>query len=110
MMPLKRAYDTDKFELRSPHILTIKDLITIVSVAVSLAIAWGVFDTRITVLEREQVRLQTADVKQVADLGDIATQLKKLELRIQDDQHFIDDLYRSMKKPMPRRSDYRDYN
>jgi hypothetical protein len=107
-MPPKRAHDTDHFELRSPHTLTIKDLVTIISMAISLALAWGVFDTRITVLEKEAIAFQSASSREQSDIGDINSQLRRLELRVQDDGHFIDDLYRDLKKPVPRHTDTRD--
>jgi hypothetical protein len=107
-MPVKRTHDTDGFELRSPHILTIKDLVTIISMAISLALAWGVFDTRITVLEKETIALQAISARQQSDISDVNSQLRKLELRVQDDGHFIDDLYRDLKKAVPRHTDARD--
>ena len=104
-MPPKHAHDTDGFELRSPHTLTLKDLITIVSVAISLAIAWGVFDTRITVLEKELVAQTVVDVKETSDIAEINVQLRKLQSKVQDNQRSIDELYRTMHKPLPRRAD-----
>ncbi len=39
---------------------TVKDLITVVSLAVSIALQWGVFGTRITVLEKEVALLEAS--------------------------------------------------
>jgi cell division protein FtsL len=102
-------HNAEGLELRSPQILTIKDLITIISVAVSLAIAWGVFDTRVTLLEKEVITLQSSALKTTNDVTEVNSQIKRLELRLQDDQHFIDDLYRDLKKPLPHRYDVRDF-
>lgn len=103
-MPLKRAPATGNFELRSPYLLTIKDLITIVSVAISLAIAWGVFDTRITVLEKEMVSQVIANAKETSDISDANLQIEKLQSRVQDTERSIDDLYGILHQPIPRRS------
>jgi hypothetical protein len=81
-------------------------MITVVSVAVSLAIAWGVFDTRVTVVERELIAIKQAETKAVSDDASLMAELKKIAVHLQDNQHSIDDLYRYMKKPIPPRYDY----
>lgn len=49
-------------------LLSIKDLIAILSVAVSMALAWGVFSTRITLLEHQLVTLKSEIVTVSTDL------------------------------------------
>ena len=98
-MPPKNP--TDNFDIRTSSILNIKDVITIVSMAISLTIAWGVFDTRITVLEKEAVMHRTVEAKQDSDVADLQQRMNKLALKVQDSQHFIDDLYRQLNKPVP---------
>lgn len=95
---------------RLPQFLTVRDLITIISVAVSLAIAWGIFETRVALLEKESITMHTTTAKAVSDVADINAQLKRMELRSLDNQHSVDNLYTLMKKPLPRHTDIREYN
>lgn len=88
---------------RFPDTLTIRDIITIVSVAITLALAWGVFSTRITLLEREVITLHTAIQSTDASVERLQQQLHKLESRQQDSELLIDQLYISLKKPVPTR-------
>lgn len=87
--------------IRVPMALSIKDLITIVSIAVTLTAAWGVFSTRITVLEREVVALQTADKAQESAIDRLQQQTSKLTAHQQDDELLIDQAYMLLKRPPP---------
>ena len=95
---------TDDGIMQMPRSLSLKDLITIASVCVSLTLAWGVFGTRITVLEKEVIALKEAATANTASIETLKSQVRKLEIRQQDDQQFIDDIYRGMKKNLPRRT------
>lgn len=88
---------------RFPGALSLKDLITLVSVAVSLTIAWGVFGTRMTLLEKEvETHQQVTDrLNKSIELDD--RRMNTLELRIQDNEILIDNLYDAEKVKQPRR-------
>lgn len=89
--------------IRVPQVLSLKDLISIVSVCVALAMAWGVFGTRITVIENDVVALKAAMSNQGAALSELSRMVERV--RSQQTQHdvFIDQIYDMMKKPPPRR-------
>ena len=63
-MATKPSGRTGGFNLKIPDTLTLKDMITIVSVAVSLAMAWGVFSTRISLLEQEVLAQSAINAEQ----------------------------------------------
>lgn len=87
--------------IRFPESLSLKDLITIVSVAVSLTVAWGVFSTRIALLEKEVVILQAADASRGASIEKLQTQVRRLEGQQQDDALILDQAFMLMKRPPP---------
>ena len=95
--------------VRVPQSLSLKDLITIVSVCVALAMAWGVFGTRITVLENDIVAIKLAMNNQGAALSELSRMVERV--RSQQTQHdvFIDQIYDMMKKPPPRRFEQGEY-
>jgi peptidoglycan hydrolase CwlO-like protein len=89
--------------LRVPSVLTLKDLITIVSVAISLTVAWGVFSTRITVMEREVVQLQTTNKELAAVVTSLQQQVARLNAHQQEDEILIDQLFIMQQKSAPTR-------
>jgi len=89
--------------LKFPEALDLKDLITIISVAVSLAVAWGVFSTRITVLEREVVTLHELNQSQDIAIDKLQQQMTRQSAHQQDDELFIDQLFMTLRRPVPTR-------
>lgn len=83
------------------HMLTIKDLLTIVSIAVSLAIAWGVFSTRLTVLEREVIDLQSNNKEIAVSVDKLQQQVSRLNAHQQDDELIIDQAFSLLRRPPP---------
>lgn len=91
------------FTVKFPDTLDLKDLITIVSVAISLTVAWGVFSTRITVLEREVIALQQVDQSTAVTIERLQQQVRRLEAHQQDDELILDQVFSLMKRPYPQR-------
>lgn len=89
--------------LKIPDTLSLKDLITIISVAVSLTVAWGVFSTRITVLEKDVVALKEQDKAQNAATETLQRQVRRLEAHQQDDELLLDQVFILLKRPIPQR-------
>jgi hypothetical protein len=87
----------------STHVLELKDLITIISLAVSLTVAWGLFTTRITVLEREVVDLQATDKAQAALIEKLDNQVLRLNAHQQDDELILDQVFSILRRPPPTR-------
>lgn len=87
--------------LKIPSVLSIKDLITIISIAVTLTAAWGVFSTRITVTEREIVALQNELRSQQSAIDKLQQNTTRLTAHQQDDELLIDQLYLMQNKPVP---------
>lgn len=65
--------------------LTLKDIISMVTIAVTLTLAWGVFGTRLTVVEKEIINVN-ATLKEHKDM------IKSNELKIAGDEARIRDL------------------
>jgi hypothetical protein len=84
-----------------PAALTIKDIITIISVAVSLTLAWGVFSTRIAIVEKEILIMQATAVERQVVIDRLTSQVRRLESHDQDNELFIDQLFGLMRKPTP---------
>lgn len=102
---VSHSVSESKFKL--PNTLTVKDLITIVSVAVSLAVAWGVFSTRLTLLEKETITLSERIKQTEMDMSSVRSSIRRLEQQQQYDELYIDRLYEEMKKTPPRRPSMR---
>lgn len=81
-----------------PHKLSLKDLVVIVSVAITLAVQWGLFSTRLALLEKSQAQLEQEVRTQSADI-------RHLQVITQDNTQFIDELFRIQNKPVPQHSD-----
>lgn len=88
---------------RFPGALSLKDLITLVSVAVSLTIAWGVFGTRLTLIEKDVENQKIVAAKLETTVEKHNQEVARLDLRVQDDAILIDNLYDATKIKQPRR-------
>lgn len=102
-MPTKTTGSKTGTGLKIPDFLDLKDLITIISVAVSLTLGWGVFTTRITVLEKEVVRLQEDNNKLSSSVDKLQDQAAIHETRSREDMLLIDQLHTMIGKPVPNR-------
>jgi hypothetical protein len=105
-MVSKKEDQSDTQVDRFPQTLGLKDLVTIVSISVTLALAWGVFGTRLTVLENDVIAIKQATASTAASI----TELSRMVERVKDQQvrHdiFIDQLYEAVhKKPLRKMSD-----
>lgn len=103
-MSTKKPVQEEGFNIKIPQTLTLKDLITVVSIAVSLALAWGVFSTRITVLEKELVSVQALAKQQQSDIDELRRENRRLESVERDNTLFIDQLFGLARKLPPRRA------
>lgn len=102
-MPTKTTGSKTSGGLKLPDFLDIKDLITIISVAISMTLAWGVFTTRITVLEKEVVRLQEDNNKMASNVDKLQDQVATHETRSREDMILINQLFAQLGKPQPNR-------
>lgn len=82
--------------IRIPETLTLKDLISIISVAVSITLAWGYFGARIAALEKETVQLR-------ADVSASQATIHALEANLQANELFVDQLFTHLNLAEPRR-------
>jgi hypothetical protein len=95
----------DAVVTRIPQSLSLKDFITIISVCVALAMAWGVFGTRITVLENDMLAVKAAMSNQGAALSELSRMVDRVRSHQTQHDVFIDQIYDMMKKQPPRRFD-----
>lgn len=59
--------------------LTVKDLISVISIAVTLTLAWGVFSTRISVLESTAIQAKIERERNLALIENLAGRVVALE-------------------------------
>lgn len=83
-MATKPASRTGGLNIKIPDTLSVKDLITVVSFAVSATIAWGVFSTRITLLEEKVISHSVVMQDQREQLRDLETKLHQQELQLRE--------------------------
>ena len=74
--------------VKIPTYVTIRDVITFVSIAVSISLAWGVFGTRLTLIEKEQIYQDKTQAQMQTQLSSLTERLNSLELRIRDTENF----------------------
>ena len=73
--------------------ISVKDVITFVSVAVAITLAWGVFGTRLTLVEKELI-FQDKRIAQVEqNVKDLTSTNQKLEQRIRYNEDAIQNLW-----------------
>lgn len=95
--------NNEKFQIRFPQSLSLADIIKLLLVVVSLTLAWGVFDTRVTMLEKTDGNY-LEHIKQVeTDTKENNSRIERLESHQQDDETIIDNLFDTLKKPKPTR-------
>lgn len=97
----KENNSTDELPVRFPGALGLKDLITLVSVAVSMTIAWGVFGTRVTIVEQRMATHEEAQTKTDARLDALERLRINTDQRIRENEFAIDRLYEYSGKPPP---------
>jgi hypothetical protein len=88
---------------RFPQTLGLKDLITVVSISVTLALAWGVFGTRITVVENDIITLKQAAATTAADKAELTRLVERVREQQLRQEIFIDHLYEAINKTPPRK-------
>lgn len=101
----KENHNTDGLPARFPGALSLKDLITLVSVAVSLTIAWGVFGTRLSLIESRIGVNEVQASKVEARVNEIDQRVNKTEQRLRENEFMVDQLYDYSGKPQPKRRD-----
>lgn len=85
------------FSIKIPSTISLRDIVALVAVAITITISWGVLGTRVTVLEKEVVASQ----KQI-ELSQTREQqlLQKIELmenRIRDNEAMMEEIWRKSK-------------
>lgn len=87
------AQNDNELNVRIPAVITIKDVITFVSMAVAITLAWGVFGTRLTVAEKELV-YQSKSIEQLQKQNEVLTnKITSLESRVRDNEDSIRTLW-----------------
>lgn len=101
----KENHNNDGLPARFPGALSLKDLITLVSVAVSLTIAWGVFGTRLSLIESQIAVHEVQDGKVEDKVKEIDQRVNKTEQRLRENEFLVDQLYENSGKLPPKRRD-----
>jgi hypothetical protein len=92
------AQEDDTIKVRIPATLTLRDIITFVALAVSVTVAWGVFGTRLTVVESQLVVLTKSSDEMKSDIKDNNTRLTQLELRLRENEIMTQDLWKNIRE------------
>lgn len=97
-MPVK---DKEGGEVNLPISITWRDIITVVTITVTLTTAWGVFSTRVSLLEKDNVSVH----EKLKDMKDVQKQQDarqtKMENRLRDNEAAIEDLWKNTKRVSP---------
>lgn len=87
--------------IKLPDSLDIKDLLTIGGVIVTLTVGWGLFSTRLTLLEHEVVDLRAANQAHEESIDKLQQHVSRLSAHQQDDELIIDQAFNLLRKPTP---------
>jgi hypothetical protein len=90
--------EDETIKVRIPATLTLRDIITFVALAVSVTVAWGVFGTRLTVVESQLVVLTKSSDEMKSDIKDNNTRLTQLELRLRENEIMTQDLWKNIRE------------
>ena len=101
----KENHSAGELPVRFPGALSLKDLITLVSVAVSLTIAWGVFGTRLTLIEKQLAGHEVQDSKVESQVVELEQRTNRAEQRLRENEFMVDQLYEYSGKSQPKRRD-----
>lgn len=83
----------DNTGIRIPAVITLKDVVTFVSIAVSISLAWGVFGTRLTVIEKE-LMYQSREMDSLrTNVAATKEKLDKLEARVRDNENIVENIW-----------------
>jgi peptidoglycan hydrolase CwlO-like protein len=79
--------------LKYSNVITLKDIVTFVSIVVAMTMAWGVFGTRLTVAEKELVYQTQNSEKMQKQIDSVSDKVDKLQMRIIEDEDTIQSLW-----------------
>lgn len=85
-------------KVRIPATLTLRDIITFVALAVSVTLAWGVFGTRLTVVENQLVTMSKSYDEMRSDIKDNTNRLNQLEMRIRENENLTEDSWKRVRE------------
>ena len=85
--------DKDEISVKVPTFIILKEVVTFVSLAVAITLAWGVFGTRLTVVEQELVYQAKAMEQQQKQIDILKEKQDKFETRIRDNEDAIQNLW-----------------
>lgn len=91
-MPVNKL--ASSISMRLPLSLSLSDLISIISVAVSITLAWAYFGARVTALEKEVMVIKQIRDKQDLRIDILGTKLGEVYITAHDDELYIDQLFK----------------
>lgn len=93
--------DRDRPQQSFLHSITVGDLLKVGAAIVSISIAWGVFSTRLAIVELQQVRLNEDRDTIIADLNKLRSDLDDLKRSSIEYKYMIDDMWESQRGKLP---------
>lgn len=93
--------DRDRPQHSFLHSITVGDLLKLGAAIVSISIAWGVFSTRLAIVELQQVRLNEDRDTIIADLNKLRSDLDDLKRSSIEYKYMIDDMWESQRGKLP---------
>ena len=78
--------DDNTIKVRIPATLTLRDIVTFFAIAVSITAAWGVFGTRLTVIESHLITMEKIPIENKADIKELSQRLTQLEFRVRENE------------------------
>ncbi len=90
--------DDGTIKVRIPATLTLRDIVTFVALAVSVTMAWGVFGTRLTVVETQLVTMSKSYDEMKGDLKDTTQRVTQLESRVRENEIVTENLWKRIQE------------
>ena len=90
-----------KISNRFPGSIEMRDIVSIVAVAISITLAYGVFSSRISVLEKDALHAQARSGKHEAEIERLQLLMQRAQSQFQENESQHDNIYRELKKPAP---------
>lgn len=94
-MPTRSKSQKQDDEVMIPFNITWRDIVSIVGIAITLTTAWGLFGTRITILEKEVVSQDKTIQDMKSENEKINQKVNVLENRVRDAEASLEDVWRA---------------
>ena len=86
------------FSIKIPSTITLRDIVALIAVAISVTVSWGLLGTRLSLAEKELITIQKqrdADNQRVVLLEQ---RLESTQNRLRDNEMMLEEMWRKSKQ------------